>query len=45
MNVKRIVCNIAAADVEKARTFYQEILGLEVLMTLAGSERTGPTRR
>ena len=34
MKVKRIVSNVAAADVEKATAFYEEILGLEVLMDL-----------
>lgn len=34
MKVKRIVTNIATPDVEKARAFYTEILGLEVLMDL-----------
>lgn len=32
MKVKRIVSNIAASDVEKARVFYEEILDLKVLM-------------
>ena len=32
MKVKRIVANIAAADVAAAKTFYQDILGLEPLM-------------
>lgn len=34
MKVKRIVSNIAASDVEKASVFYNEILGLKVLMDL-----------
>jgi catechol 2,3-dioxygenase-like lactoylglutathione lyase family enzyme len=34
VKVKRIVSNVAASDVEKARVFYEEILGLEVLMDL-----------
>lgn len=34
MKVKRIVANIATSDVEKAAAFYEEILGLEVLMDL-----------
>ena len=32
MQVKRIVANIAAEDIAAARRFYQDILGLEVLM-------------
>ena len=34
MKVKRIVSNVATPDVEKARGFYEEILGLKVLMDL-----------
>ena len=34
MNVKRIVSNVAASDVEKASAFYEDILGLKVLMDL-----------
>ena len=34
MKVKRIVSNVATSDVDKARAFYEEILGLEVLMDL-----------
>ncbi|TYO62228.1 glyoxalase [Bradyrhizobium hipponense] len=32
MRVKRIVTNIAATDVSLARRFYQDVLGLEVVM-------------
>ncbi len=32
MKVKRIVANIATEDVAKAKRFYQDILGLDVLM-------------
>jgi catechol 2,3-dioxygenase-like lactoylglutathione lyase family enzyme len=32
MKVKRIVANIATDDVAKARRFYHDILGLDVLM-------------
>ena len=32
MKVKRIVANIATDDVAKAKRFYHDILGLEVLM-------------
>ena len=34
MKVKRIVSNIASADIEKATAFYKNILGLKVLMDL-----------
>ena len=34
MKVKRIVSNVATADVDKATAFYKDILGLEVLMDL-----------
>ena len=34
MKVKRIVSNVAASDVEKARAFYHDLLGLELLMDL-----------
>ena len=34
MKVKRIVSNVAASDVDKASAFYEDILGLEVLMDL-----------
>lgn len=34
MKVKRIVSNVAASDVDKAGAFYEEILGLGVLMDL-----------
>jgi len=32
MKVKRIVSNIAAQDIAAAKSFYQEVLGLELLM-------------
>ena len=32
MKVRRIVANIAAPDIERARSFYQDLLGLELLM-------------
>lgn len=32
MQVKRIVANIATADIDAARRFYQDVLGLQVLM-------------
>ena len=34
MNVKRIVANIASQDVAAAQRFYQEILGLDLLMDM-----------
>jgi catechol 2,3-dioxygenase-like lactoylglutathione lyase family enzyme len=34
MTVKRIVSNVRTNDLAKARRFYQDILGLEVLMDL-----------
>ena len=34
MKVKRIVSNVATPDVDKANAFYEEILGLKVLMDL-----------
>jgi catechol 2,3-dioxygenase-like lactoylglutathione lyase family enzyme len=34
VKVKRIASNVAASDVEKARAFYEEVLGLKVLMDL-----------
>jgi len=45
MKVKRIVANIAAADTGAARRFYQDVLGLDLLMDLGwiatyGAERS-----
>lgn len=34
MKVKRIVANVATSDLDKAKAFYAQILGLEVLMDL-----------
>lgn len=34
VKVKRIVSNVATSDVDKASAFYEEILGLKVLMDL-----------
>jgi len=48
MTVIRIVANIAAPDVAKAREFYVDILGLDVVMdlgwitTFASTERMAP---
>lgn len=32
MQVKRVVINVKALDLERARSFYQDVLGLELLM-------------
>lgn len=32
MKVKRVVANVKAVDLPRARTFYQDVLGLELLM-------------
>jgi catechol 2,3-dioxygenase-like lactoylglutathione lyase family enzyme len=48
MKVKRIVTNIAATDVSKARQFYVDVLGLSVVMdhgwiiTFGSPERMAP---
>lgn len=48
MKVKRIVTNLAAADLSKVKQFYAEILGLEVVMdqgwivTLAAPTKMAP---
>jgi len=34
VKVKRIVSNVATPDVDKATSFYEDVLGLEVLMDL-----------
>ena len=34
MKVKRIVANVAAPDIDKAKAFYEDVLGLEVLMDM-----------
>ena len=34
MKVKRIVSNVATPDVDKATSFYEDVLGLKVLMDL-----------
>ena len=44
MKVLRIVANIAAPDITPARRFYQDVLGLDVIMdqgwiTTFGAER------
>lgn len=32
MKVKRIVANIASSDIDKAKLFYTEVLGMKILM-------------
>ncbi len=49
MTVKRIVSNVAAKDVTAARAFYEDLLGLEVLMDLGwivtfGSDQSAPVQ-
>jgi catechol 2,3-dioxygenase-like lactoylglutathione lyase family enzyme len=34
LEVKRIVTNIATSEVEKAKAFYEDVLGLKVIMDL-----------
>ena len=45
MKVKRIVSNIATPDVRKTAAFYEEVLGLEVLMDLGWIRTYGATSR
>ena len=45
MKVKRIVSNVATSDVEKARVFYEEVLGLKVLMDLGWIRTYGSSSR
>lgn len=44
MKVKRIVANIAAPDVAAARRFYQDVLGLDLLMDLGWIATYGASR-
>ena len=49
MKVRRIVANVATQNVEAARAFYQDLLGLDVLMDMGwiatyGSEETARTQ-
>lgn len=49
MEVKRIVSNVAASDLQKADAFYKEVLGLQTLMDLGwirtyGSGATMPVQ-
>lgn len=41
MKVKRIVTNIATAENNKARAFYEQLLGLDVLMDLGWIQTYG----
>ena len=45
MKVKRIVSNVATSDVDKASAFYEEVLGLEVLMDLGWIRTYGSTSK
>jgi catechol 2,3-dioxygenase-like lactoylglutathione lyase family enzyme len=45
VKVKRIVANVAAADVDMANAFYEEILGLKVLMDLGWIRTYGSSSR
>ena len=45
MKVKRIVPNVAVSDVDKAGAFYEEILGLKVLMDLGWIRTYGSTSK
>ncbi|WP_369413924.1 hypothetical protein [Gracilibacillus salinarum] len=49
MKVKRIVANVEARDISKAKYFYGEVLGLDLLMNLdfitALTVRNTPTSR
>src|SRR4029434_2319640 len=45
MQVKRIVANIAAENVAAARRFYQDILGLDLLMDLGWIATYGSSKR
>jgi catechol 2,3-dioxygenase-like lactoylglutathione lyase family enzyme len=44
MKVNRIVANIAAADVAAAKRFYQDVLGLDLLMDLGWIATYGARR-
>jgi catechol 2,3-dioxygenase-like lactoylglutathione lyase family enzyme len=45
VKVKRIVANVSARDVDKASAFYEEILGLDVLMDLGWIRTYGSDSR
>ena len=41
MKIKRIVANIATANVEKAKAFYGDVIGLDILMDLGWIQTYG----
>lgn len=43
MNVKKIVANIEAFELDKAASFYKDILGLDILMDLGWIHTYGST--
>jgi catechol 2,3-dioxygenase-like lactoylglutathione lyase family enzyme len=45
VKVKRIVANVATSDVGKASAFYEEILGLEVLMDMGWIKTYGSSAK
>src|SRR5688572_31570662 len=45
MKVTRIVSNVAASDLKKAIAFYEDVLGLKVLMDLGWIRTYGPGSR
>jgi catechol 2,3-dioxygenase-like lactoylglutathione lyase family enzyme len=45
VKVKRIVSNVATPDVDKANAFYEEILGLKVLMDLGWIRTYGSSEK
>ena len=45
MKIKRIVSNVATSDVDKASAFYEEVLGLKVLMDLGWVRTYGSSSR
>jgi catechol 2,3-dioxygenase-like lactoylglutathione lyase family enzyme len=45
VQVKRIVANIAAEDVSAAKRFYQDILGLDILMDLGWIATYGSSQK
>jgi catechol 2,3-dioxygenase-like lactoylglutathione lyase family enzyme len=45
MKVKRIVANIAAEDITAAKIFYQDVLGLDLLMDHGWIATYGSPRR
>jgi len=45
VKVSRIVSNIAASDIEAAKCFYHDMLGLDVMMDLGWSRPTDRASR